>query len=124
MCSEGLARLSRRVWKRFVRGSREISLVSSLHRASTDALIGHFLLPFFFMFHAMTSLLTDYVFSRTSMRASSENTPITYGACARVEEGEGLVSRLSLAIRKRSPFIHSSSFSRENRLLSDFTISV
>ena len=33
---EGLARLSRRVWRRFVRGSREISLV---HRASTDALI-------------------------------------------------------------------------------------
>ena len=39
MCSEGLARLSRRVWRRFVRGSREISLVPSLHRASTDALI-------------------------------------------------------------------------------------
>ena len=36
---EGLARLSRRVWRRFVRGSREISLVPSLHRASTDALI-------------------------------------------------------------------------------------
>ena len=36
MCFEGLARLSRR---RFVRGSREISLVPSLHRASTDALI-------------------------------------------------------------------------------------
>ena len=40
MCFEGLARLSRRVWRRFVRGSREISLVPSLHRASTDALIG------------------------------------------------------------------------------------
>ena len=39
MCFEGLARLSRRVWRHFVRGSREISLVSSLHRASTDALI-------------------------------------------------------------------------------------
>ena len=39
VCSEGLARLSRRVWRRFVRGSREISLVPSLHRASTDALI-------------------------------------------------------------------------------------
>ena len=39
MCFEGLARLSRRVWRRFVRGSREISLVPSLHRASTDALI-------------------------------------------------------------------------------------
>ena len=36
---EGIARLSRRVWRRFVRGSREISLVPSLHRASTDALI-------------------------------------------------------------------------------------
>ena len=45
MCFEGLARLSRRVWRRFVRGSREISLVPSLHRASTDALIyiSHFL---------------------------------------------------------------------------------
>ena len=32
-------RLSRRVWRHFVRGSREISLVPSLHRASTDALI-------------------------------------------------------------------------------------
>ena len=41
VCSEGLARLSRRVWRRFVRGSREISLVPSLHRASTDALINH-----------------------------------------------------------------------------------
>ena len=40
MCFEGLARLSRPVWRRFVRGSRKISLVSSLHRASTDALIG------------------------------------------------------------------------------------
>ena len=40
MCFEGLARLSRRVWRRFVGGSREISLVPSLHRASTDALIG------------------------------------------------------------------------------------
>ena len=40
VCFEGLARLSRRVWRRFVRGSREISLVPSLHRASTDALIG------------------------------------------------------------------------------------
>ena len=39
LCSEGLARLSRRVWRRFVRGSREISLVPSLHRASTDTLI-------------------------------------------------------------------------------------
>ena len=39
MCFEGIARLSRRVWRRFVRGSREISLVPSLHRASTDALI-------------------------------------------------------------------------------------
>ena len=27
------------VWRRFVRGSREISLVPSLHRASTDALV-------------------------------------------------------------------------------------
>ena len=39
MCFEGLARLSRRVWRHFVRVSREISLGSSLHRASTDALI-------------------------------------------------------------------------------------
>ena len=39
VCFEGLARLSRRVWRRFVRGSREISLVPSLHRASTDALM-------------------------------------------------------------------------------------
>ena len=39
VCFEGLARLFRRVWRRFVRGSREISLVPSLHRASTDALI-------------------------------------------------------------------------------------
>ena len=39
MCSEGLARLSRRVWRRFVHGSREISLLPSLHRASTDALM-------------------------------------------------------------------------------------
>ena len=39
MCFEGLARLSRRVRRRFVRGSREISLMPSLHRASTDALI-------------------------------------------------------------------------------------
>ena len=39
MCSESLARLSRRVWRRFVRSSREISLASSLHRASTNALI-------------------------------------------------------------------------------------
>ena len=29
VCSEGLARLSRRVWRRFVRGSREISLALS-----------------------------------------------------------------------------------------------
>ena len=39
VCFEGIARLSSRVWRRFVRGSREISLVPSLHRASTDALI-------------------------------------------------------------------------------------
>ena len=39
MCFEGIARLSRRVLRRFLRGSREISLVPSLHRASTDALI-------------------------------------------------------------------------------------
>ena len=39
VCFEGPARLSRRVRRRFVRGSREISLVPSLHRASTDALI-------------------------------------------------------------------------------------
>ena len=39
VCFEGLARLSLRVWRRFVRGSREISLAPSLHRASTNALI-------------------------------------------------------------------------------------
>ena len=39
VCFEGLARRSRRVRRRFVRGSREISLAPSLHRASTDALI-------------------------------------------------------------------------------------
>ena len=39
VCFQGLARRSRRVRRRFVRGSREISLVSSLLRASTDALI-------------------------------------------------------------------------------------
>ena len=44
MCFEGIARLSRGVWRRFVRGSREISLVPSLHRASTDALIIHLLI--------------------------------------------------------------------------------
>ena len=40
-CFEGIAMFSRRVWRCFVRGSCEISLVSSLHRASTDALIYH-----------------------------------------------------------------------------------
>ena len=39
VCFQGLARRSRRVRRRFVRGSREISLVPSLLRASTDALI-------------------------------------------------------------------------------------
>ena len=38
VCFQGLARRSRRVRKRFVRGSREIWLAPSLHRASTDAL--------------------------------------------------------------------------------------
>ena len=38
-CDRKGYRLSRRVWRRFVRGSREISLVSSLRRTSTDALI-------------------------------------------------------------------------------------
>ena len=45
MCFEGIARLSRRIWRRFVRGSREISLVPSLHRASTDALIRNDIIP-------------------------------------------------------------------------------
>ena len=36
---ECVRRLSRRVWRHFVRRSREISLVPSLHRASVDALI-------------------------------------------------------------------------------------
>ena len=39
VCSQGLARCSRGVRRRFVRRSREISLAPSLHRASTDALI-------------------------------------------------------------------------------------
>ena len=39
LCFQGLARRSHGVRRRFVPGSREISLVSSLHRASTDALI-------------------------------------------------------------------------------------
>ena len=39
VCFQGLARLSRGVRRHFVRGSREISLVPSLHRVSTDALI-------------------------------------------------------------------------------------
>ena len=42
MCLEGLTRLSRRAWRNFVCGSREISLVPSLHRASTDNLIYSF----------------------------------------------------------------------------------
>ena len=54
MCFEGLARLSRRVWRRFVRGSREISLVPSLHRASTDALI--LLLNYSLMYIAMFNI--------------------------------------------------------------------
>ena len=36
VCFQGLARLSRRVRRRFVHGSRQISLVPSLHRASTE----------------------------------------------------------------------------------------
>ena len=39
VCFEGLASHSGRVLKRFVCGSREICLVPSLHRVSTDALI-------------------------------------------------------------------------------------
>ena len=39
LCFQGLARHSRRVRRRFVSGSREISLAPSLLRASTDALI-------------------------------------------------------------------------------------
>ena len=39
VCFEGLGSHSHRVFSRFVRGSREISLMPSLHRASTDALI-------------------------------------------------------------------------------------
>ena len=37
VCFEGRARRSRRIRRRFVRESREISLVPSPHRASTDA---------------------------------------------------------------------------------------
>ena len=39
VCFQGLARLSGQVIRRFVRRSREISLVPPLLRASTDALI-------------------------------------------------------------------------------------
>ena len=39
VCFQGLARHSRGVRRRFVPGSREISLVLFLHRASTDALM-------------------------------------------------------------------------------------
>ena len=39
VCFQSLAKLSRRVRRRFVCGSREISLAPSLHRASTDALM-------------------------------------------------------------------------------------
>ena len=39
VCFQGLARHSCRVRRHFVHGSREISLVPSLHRASIDALI-------------------------------------------------------------------------------------
>ena len=39
VCFQGLARRSHGVRRYFVRGSREISLMSSLHRVSTDALI-------------------------------------------------------------------------------------
>ena len=39
MCFEGLGSDSHRVFSRFVRGSREISSVSSLYRESTDSLI-------------------------------------------------------------------------------------
>ena len=46
VCFQGLARLSRRVRRRFVRGSREISLAPSLHRASTDALMFSFITMF------------------------------------------------------------------------------
>ena len=59
MCFEGLARLSRRVWRRFVRGSREISLVPSLHRASTDALIIYGLLV---QFYYVLALVEDFLF--------------------------------------------------------------
>ena len=38
-CFEGLGSDSHRVFSRFVRGSREISPVSSLYRESTDSLI-------------------------------------------------------------------------------------
>ena len=60
MCFEGLARLSRRVWRRFVRGSREISLVPSLHRASTDALIH------------MSNTFIERVSSSSASRSSSD----------------------------------------------------
>ena len=41
VCFQGLAIRSRRDRRRFVPGSLEISLVPSLHRASTDSLISH-----------------------------------------------------------------------------------
>ena len=39
VCFEGQIRHSRRVFRLFLRGSRKILPVSSLHRASTDALM-------------------------------------------------------------------------------------
>ena len=62
----GLARLSRRVWRRFVRGSREISLVPSLHRASTDALI------VFSLFGTSCRLIKFRVNSSRSLQSTNE----------------------------------------------------
>ena len=45
VCFEGLGSDSHRVFSRFVRGSREISSVSSLYRESTDSLIGEVIWP-------------------------------------------------------------------------------
>ena len=74
MCFEGLARLSRRVRRRFVRGSREISLVPSLHRASTDALIilGTMSIPIILS----TTVLSDCVFhdsARVGLKSPCRN---------------------------------------------------
>ena len=95
VCFEGIARLSRRVWRRFVRGSREISLVPSLHRASTDALIHCFLMPVFeesaiaSHVEVLTTILTVVLYIvvtpirvlRTGFSTDSINPPLGSAIC-------------------------------------------